>query len=253
MGVLMSRLGSVLRTSTAIVIGLVAWHAGSTLFGSILFPTPLVTVREGWQQISSGSIFRDAGASLARIAVGFVIGSFIGVAAGLVVGYFRLARVVLDPYLQFFRFVPPIAWVSPAIIWFGIGETSKIFIIVYGTVFAVAVSTIAGVVSVHRDKIRAAQMFGAGPWQVFRYVIVPSTVPYGLTGMRIAMGISFMTVVASEMLGADSGLGYLILSSRLWMATDKIFVGILVLGLLGLLADRVFGALINRYAHHYRA
>ncbi len=145
----------------------------------------------------------------------------------------------------------PIAWVSPAIIWFGIGETSKIFIIVYGTVFAVAVSTVAGVLSVHRDKIRAAQMFGATPWQIFRWVIAPSTVPYALTGMRIAMGISFMTVVAAEMLGAESGLGYLILSSRLWMATDKIFIGILVLGLLGFSVDRMFEILIKRFARHY--
>jgi NitT/TauT family transport system permease protein len=112
--------------------------------------------------------------------------------------------------------------------------------------------TIAGVTGVHRDKVRAAMMFGATQWRIFRLVIVPSTVHYSLTGIRLAMGIAFMTVVAAEMLGADSGLGYVILSSRLWMATDRIFVGIIVLGLLGLLVDRLFYFLIDRFAATYR-
>jgi NitT/TauT family transport system permease protein len=247
------RVAVALKIGLPIMAGLLLWHWASTLlFSSILFPTPLATFAEAASMVRSGEIFKDASASLGRIAVGFAIGSVIGVILGLLVGYFEIARFAMDPYLQFFRFIPPIAWVSPAIIWFGIGETSKVFIIVYGTVFVVALGTIAGVVNVHRDKIRAALMFGATEWQIFRLVIIPSTVHYSLTGMRLAMGIAFMTVVASEMLGADSGLGYLILSSRLWMATDRIFVGIIVLGLLGWLADRLFAALIGRFAHKYR-
>jgi NitT/TauT family transport system permease protein len=243
----------ILKVGLPIIGGLLLWHWASTLlFSSILFPTPLATFTEAASMVRSGEIFKDAAASLGRIAVGFAIGSIIGVILGLLVGYFEMARLAMGPYLQFFRFIPPIAWVSPAIIWFGIGETSKIFIIVYGTVFVVALSTIAGVVGVHRDKIRAALMFGATEWQIFLLVIIPSTVHYSLTGMRLAMGIAFMTVVASEMLGADSGLGYLILSSRLWMATERIFVGIIVLGLLGWLADRLFSVLIDRFAYKYR-
>lgn len=251
---LYSWLAVTVKIGLPIAGGLLLWHWASTfLFSSILFPTPLATLTEAVTMLRSGDILKDAGASLGRIGVGFAIGSAIGVILGLLVGYFELARLAMDPYLQFFRFIPPIAWVSPAIIWFGIGETSKVFIIVYGTVFVVALGTIAGVTSVHRDKIRAALMFGASEWQIFRIVIIPSTVHYSLTGMRLAMGIAFMTVVASEMLGADSGLGYLILSSRLWMATDRIFVGIIVLGLLGLLADRLFSLLINQLAHKYRS
>jgi NitT/TauT family transport system permease protein len=250
---LYTRIAAALKRALPIMGGLLVWHLASTLlFSSILFPTPLATLSEAVSMVRSGEIFKDAAASLGRIAAGFAIGSVVGVILGLLVGYFEIARLAMNPYLQFFRFIPPIAWVSPAIIWFGIGETSKIFIIVYGTIFVVALGTIAGVTSVHRDKIRAALMFGATEWQIFRLVIIPSTVQYSLTGMRLAMGIAFMTVVASEMLGADSGLGYLILSSRLWMATERIFAGIVALGLLGWLADRLFSMLIDRFAYKYR-
>src|SRR4029077_9367543 len=145
-------------------------------FASMPFPPPRRPSTGAASMVRSGGIFKDAAASLGRIAVGFAIGSIIGVILGLLVGYFEMARFAMDPYLQFFRFIPPIAWVSPAIIWFGIGETSKVFIIVYGTVFVVALATIAGVVNVHKDKIRAALMFGATQWQIFRLVIIPCTV-----------------------------------------------------------------------------
>jgi NitT/TauT family transport system permease protein len=250
---LRGKFATALKSAVPILGGILVWHWASTwLTSNILFPTPMATFTEATRMALSGELLRDAGASLARIAVGFAIGSIIGIVLGLLSGYFAIARLAVGPYLQFFRFVPPIAWVSPAIIWFGIGETSKIFIIIYGTVFVVALSTIAGVTGVHKDKVRAAMMFGATHWQIFRLAIVPSTVHYSLTGMRLAMGIAFMTVVAAEMLGADSGLGYLILSSRLWMATDRIFVGIIVLGLLGLVTDRLFSLLIDRFAAKYR-
>ncbi|WNQ74600.1 ABC transporter permease [Bordetella pertussis] len=227
-----------------------AWTSGS-LFPSILFPGPQATLREGVRMLESGSIIVDAAVSLARIVAGFTIGSAIGIVVGLLIGYFPMVRTAFNPYLQFFRFVPPIAWVSPAMIWFGVGETSKIFIIVYGTVFTVALSAVAGVADAHVNKIRAAQMFGATRWQIFRHVVIPSTVSPILTGMRVSMGISFMTVIAAEMLAAESGIGYLILNSRLWMATDKIFVGIFVLGCLGYGADRIFDLIIGRWACKY--
>lgn len=236
----------------SVLTGLIVWQIVSTVFfSSILFPTPAATLTEAIAEIRNGSLFVDIGASLARILVGFGLGSVVGIAGGLLIGYFPLARALFNPYLQFFRFIPPIAWVSPAMIWFGIGENSKIFIIVYGTIFTVALNTVAGAASVHRDKIRAARMVGAHEWQVFLWVIVPSTVGYILTGMRLAMGVSFMTVVAAEMLAAQSGIGYLIINSRLWMATDKIFVGILALGCLGYATDKMFDLLIKRFAWKY--
>lgn len=246
------RLRSAVALAGSVLAGLALWHVVSTaFFSTILFPSPLATLAEAVEQVRSGSIFVDIAASLARIMTGFGIGSVVGIVGGLLIGYFALARAMLNPYLQFFRFIPPIAWVSPAMIWFGIGENSKVFIIVYGTIFTVALNTVAGVANVHRDKIRAARMVGAREWHVFLWVIVPSTVSYILTGMRLAMGVSFMTVVAAEMLAAQSGVGYLIINSRLWMATDRIFVGIIALGCLGYATDKVFDLLIQRFAWRY--
>jgi NitT/TauT family transport system permease protein len=246
------RLQNFLILLASLVCGLSLWAwASSAVFSSILFPGPVATLNEAMNMIRSGTIFADAGASLARIVAGFTLGSAIGIVAGLLIGYFPAARAALNPYLQFFRFVPPIAWVSPAMIWFGVGETSKIFIIAYGTVFTVALSAVVGVADAHTNKIRAAQMFGASRIQIFKYVIIPSTVSPILNGMRVSMGISFMTVIAAEMLAADVGIGYLILNSRLWMATDKIFVGIMVLGCLGFGTDRVFDFVIRRWGRKY--
>jgi len=158
-----------------------------------------------------------------------------------------------DPYIQFFRFIPSIAWLTPAVIWFGIGEMSKVIIILYTTVFIVVINTAVGVASIPPNKIWAARMLGANARQVFFLVIVPATMPYILTGMMLAMGSSFTAVVAAEMVGAEEGLGYLISNSRLWMDTRAIFLAILVVGFLGFAIDLLFRRLIRRFAGRYGA
>src|SRR5262249_43695658 len=132
-----------------------------------------------------------------------------------------------------------------------IGETSKVLIIIYTTVFIVLINTMAGVSHIAPNKLRAAACLGATPLKAFIFVTLPATLPFILTGMRLAMGNSFATVIAAEMIAADSGLGFLIFNSRLWMATDKIFIGIVCLGALGLTTDRFFRYLIVRFAHQY--
>jgi NitT/TauT family transport system permease protein len=141
--------------------------------------------------------------------------------------------------------------VTLAMIWFGIGEASKYFLIIYGTVFIVTMNTIAGIVSIPPAKIRAARSLGANQWQLFVFVTLPASVPFILTGMRMAMGTAFTTIVAAEMVAAQSGLGFLIFSSRLFMQTDAIFVGIVALGMLGFLADRMMRFLILAFAKRY--
>jgi len=247
-----STLASTIMLLASLSAGVLIWHLVSTyMFSSILFPGPLQVGTEAIAEIQSGSIFVDIGASMFRILAGFLIGSVIGIVLGLLVGFFPIVRSLFNPYLQFFRFIPPIAWVSPAMIWFGVGEESKIFIIIYGTVFTVSLSTALGVAGVHTNKIRAAQMFGATEWQIFRWVIVPAAVTPILQGMRIAMGIAFMTVIAAEMLAANAGIGYSILNARLWMATDKIFVGIFTLGILGYLTDKILEVAIHRFGRRF--
>jgi ABC-type nitrate/sulfonate/bicarbonate transport system permease component len=237
----------------ASILGMVvAWHVvATTFFKPQFFPPPLLVLSTGIEMVESGELFEHIGISLQRILAGFLIGSAIAAPAGLIMGSVPIVRAIFDPYAQFFRFVPSLAWLTPVVLWFGIGETSKVLIIVYTTMFIVLINTMVGVSHIAPNKLRAAACLGATPSKAFVHVTLPATLPFILTGMRLAMGNSFATVVAAEMIAADSGLGYLIFNSRLWMATDKIFIGIVCLGILGLVTDRFFRFLVVRFAHQY--
>jgi NitT/TauT family transport system permease protein len=233
------------------VVILVWQIVSATFFPPVLFPTPVLVARAFVKEIATGRLLGDVLASLARIFTGFVIGCTLGAGTGLTMGFIPFARRFLDPWIQFGRFVPSISLLSPALIWFGIGEGSKLFLITYTTTFIVLLNTLAAVFSVPRSKIRAAECLGATRAQLFRLVILPASLHGIFTGMRVGMGLSFTTVVAAEMIAADSGLGYLIINSRLWFQTDVIFVGIIMLGTLGYLADKAFQGLIHRVAWRY--
>jgi NitT/TauT family transport system permease protein len=231
---------------------IVLWHiVSTTFFKPQFFPSPAIVFNTGMEMVASRELFEHIGISLQRILAGFFVGSAIAAPMGLLMGSIRKVRVVFDPYTQFFRFVPSIAWLTPVVLWFGIGEVSKVLIIIYTTTFIVLINTMVGVSNIAPNKLRAAACLGATPVQAFFHVALPATVPFILTGMRLAMGNSFATVVAAEMIAADAGLGYLIFNSRLWMATDRIFIGIVCLGALGLITDRFFRYLIGRFARQY--
>jgi ABC-type nitrate/sulfonate/bicarbonate transport system permease component len=217
------------------------WHIASVyLLNSILFPAPGSVVVKAIELAQDGTLWENASISLQRIALGFFFGSAIGIPLGLAIGSFGLVRRILEPYTEFLRFIPATALITVAVIWFGIGEGSKIFLIIYTTVFIVIINTAAGVSAVAPNKIRAARSLGANRAQVFGYVALPATVPYILTGMRLAMGNSFVTIIAAELVAANAGLGKMIWDARLYMLVDQIFVALLVLGLLGFTADRLF-------------
>jgi ABC-type nitrate/sulfonate/bicarbonate transport system permease component len=231
---------------------IVLWHViATTFFKPQFFPGPAVVFATGVEMVQSHELFEHIAISLQRILAGFFAGSAIAAPIGLLMGSIRKVRVILDPYTQFFRFVPSIAWLTPVVLWFGVGEISKVLIIVYTTTFIVLINTMVGVANIAPNKLRAAACLGATPVKAFFHVTLPATLPFILTGMRLAMGNSFATVVAAEMIAADTGLGYLIFNSRLWMATDRIFIGIVCLGTLGLITDRFFRYLIVRFAHQY--
>jgi NitT/TauT family transport system permease protein len=217
------------------------WHVASVyLLNSVLFPPPGRVIAKAVELAQDGTLWENASVSLQRIALGFFFGSMIGIPLGLAIGSFGIVRRVLEPYTEFLRFIPATAMITVAVIWFGIGEGSKIFLIIYTTVFIVIISTAAGVSAVAPNKIRAARSLGANRAQVFWYVALPATVPYILTGMRLAMGNSFVTIIAAELVAANAGLGKMIWDARLYMLVDQIFVALLVLGLLGFTADRLF-------------
>lgn len=186
-----------------------------------------------------------------RILIGFLAGSAIGIPLGLSIGSFRFIRYLLEPFTEFFRFIPATAMIAVAVIWFGIGEGSKIFPIIYTTVFIVTLNTAAGVGSIAPNKIRAARSLGASTRQVFLFVALPATAPFILRGMRLGMGNSFVTIVAAELIAANAGLGKMIWDARLYMLVDQIFVALLTLGLLGFITDRLFRWAIFPFAGRF--
>lgn len=232
------------------VCGLVVWELVARLFfTSYSFPPVTEVVMKAVRL--GGELLDHIQASYLRILSGFVLGSGIGAILGIGMGTLPWVRRLLEPVVNFFRFIPAVAWLGPVLIWFGIGETSKITLITYTTAFIVLLNTYIGTNAVRQNWIRAARCLGATRGQVVRYVLLPQTVRYILVGMSLGLANSFATIVTAEMLGADAGLGYLILVSRNFMATDAIFVGILTLGALGLLTSRTFDYLMRRIARRY--
>jgi NitT/TauT family transport system permease protein len=230
----------------------VLWHLASVyLVSSVLFPPPAIVLRKGVVLVRNGVLFEHLWASAQRILAGFIAGSALGIPIGLAMGSFRPVRKLLEPYTEFLRFIPAVAMITVAVIWFGIGEGSKIFLIIYTTVFIVILNTAAGVAAIAPNKIRAAQALGATRAQIFVYVAMPATVPYILTGMRLAMGNSFTTIVAAELIAANEGLGKMLWDGRMFMLVDDIFVSLVCLGLLGFAVDRLFRWSIYTFAGKY--
>lgn len=240
----------VVAVATA-VIAITAWAVASRSADSLLFPSPMQIVDALWDMARNGTLWGDIGISLQRIAIGFLLGCLVGVPLGLAMGLFKVVHAVCDPVVQFLRFVPPIAWLIPAIMWFGIGETSKVLIIFYMTVFLVLLNTMAGVSALRRNHLRAAATYEVSSWQLFAWVVFPATMSYSVAGARIALGNSFAAVVGAELIAAQSGLGYRVVESGKWMAMNEMFAAMLVLGLLGAIADRGVHALTRTFLHAY--
>jgi taurine transport system permease protein len=224
-----------------------AWWVGKPAF----LPSPSRTLDGAIELIHNGDLQKDIAISFARILIGFAIGAVVGIPLGLAMGGSPFIRTFLDPYVEFFRFIPPIAFVTLAVIWFGLGEMSKIVLIVYTTMFMVAINTMIGVLGVEPDKRFAALCLGASKRQVFIHVVIPAVVPNIVTGLKIAMGNSFMTVVSAEMVAARSGIGFLIFNSRLFLLTEWIFVGIITLGIMGFITDRALRILAMTLLRRY--
>ena len=230
----------------------VLWHLASIyLVSSVLFPPPTIVLRKAVILVRNGVLLEHLWASVQRILIGFFAGSLLGIPIGLAMGSFRPVRQVLEPYTEFLRFIPSVAMITVAVIWFGIGEASKIFLIIYTTIFIVILNTAAGVSAIANNKIRAAQALGATRGQIFFHVALPATVPYILTGTRLAMANSFTTIVAAELIAANEGLGKMLWDGRMFMLVDDIFVSLVSLGLLGFAVDRTFRWSIYTFAGKY--
>lgn len=241
-----------LISAIAVVVFVVVWHwASTTIVDPFFLPAPPKILGGAVELSRRGTLLPAVGASLARVFTGWLLGSVGAIPIGLVVGSSRVAKSIVDPFLHFFRFIPAIALITLFMVWFGVGELSRILLIIYATGFVVMINTATGVGAVEQEKIYAARSLGATGWQTFLHVTVPATVPYIYVGMRLAMASSFLVIIAAEMLAAHTGLGNLIWTSRLFFRIDWMFAGIVLLGLLGFLTDRVWRVVGNRLLGKY--
>lgn len=227
-----------LSAGTLLVLLAVWWAVAAQQWVSPLFLPPpgqvlvkLITIA-GPQGFMDATLWQHLGASLARILVALLAAVVIGIPVGIAMGLSPTVRGILDPLIELYRPVPPLAYLPLMVIWFGIGETSKILLI-YLAIFApVAMSALAGVKSAQQVRIRAAQSLGASRLQVLLFVILPGALPEILTGLRIGLGVGWSTLVAAELIAATRGLGFMVQSAGEFLATDVVLAGIAVIAVI---------------------
>lgn len=227
-------------SAAAVAAVLAGWSIWSAGYDPLLLPSPGKVAGAAGELWGDDRLQDDIWISLQRVFRGWFIGSVIAIPVGLLAGISKYARAAVDPFIHFFRFVPAIALTSLFILWFGIGEASKVNLIVYAVTFVVLVSTAAGASSVNPDKILGARTLGANRFDIFFRVILPGTFSSIFTGMRLALANAFLVIVAAEAIAAQEGIGFLIWNARTFFRTDFVFVGIFCFGVLGFVSDRLW-------------
>ena len=210
-----------------------------------LMPPPTSVLSAAWELLLSGELLTHFWASLKREMVAFVYASF-AIPLGILMGWSRTAQNMLDPVFEMLRPIPPIAWIPLAILWFGISNQQNHFIIFLGIFFPLLLNTITGVKNVEHNIVRAARCLGASEFEVLTKVVFRAALPQIVTGVRVGLGVGWMALVAAELVGATSGLGWMISDARSMLRTDIILVGMIAIGVAGLLIDQGLRALARR-------
>ncbi len=207
------------------------------LFNPIVLPAPSTVLVTLLEMIGSLELFVDAGRSLVRVLAGFTLAVMIGTPLGLLLALNQRLSHWFEPLIHFLRPIPPIAWIPLAILWFGIGDGSSYFLTMVAAIFPIILNVHAGVKSISRHHFEVASSFEASRGLILRKLVWPAALPYTLSGYRIGLGVAWMTVVGAEMVAARSGLGYLIHSSQDLLRTDRVLVGMMAIGTIGMLID----------------
>jgi NitT/TauT family transport system permease protein len=235
---------------------IVVWWLAVYLTHSLIFPTPWGVVTGTWELLVNGTLWEHIGASLMRVFVGFGLAVCFALPLGLWMGWVSGAYRTLNPLFQILRPISPIAWIPIAILWFGVGNASPIYLIFISSVFPMIVQTTVGVHTIEKRYLRAAENFGVSRGTLFRQVVIPAVLPQVLVGMRIGLGVAWLVVVAAEMIALHSGLGYMIMDSRnAGNRYDLVVAGMIIIGLIGLSLDTIMRLLEGvrwirwRYAH----
>ncbi len=246
------RLHAVLRP-LSIVLFFMIWFVATLInnqfvrfYNPILIPTPLQVLSVGVEMAKSGQLWIDIAASMYRVVFGFLAAAIAGVGLGVLISRSRLAESLLEPVLEMFRPVPSLAFLPLLVLWFGIGETSKIVFIAYATFFPIFTATRLGMRQIDGVLIRAAQSMGASRADIFRLVELPAASPSILSGLRMGFGMAFFVIVAAEYIAADSGLGFTINNSRTYFDVPRMLLGAVVIGIIGFIINAVLTRLERR-------
>lgn len=214
---------------------LILWAAASHLgvLNPTLVPSPLDVANTALVAIRDGSLLHNTAVSIGRVLLGFFLALIIAIPVGMLMSMSRRIQGMTEPLVELLRPIPPIALIPLAILWFGIGEASKVAIIAYGAFFPIFVSTLAGFRDADPVHIGAARTLGANRYELFRDVVLPTAYPQIVTGARLGMSMAFIVLVAAELIASSAGLGHMINYGRITFRTDEIFVGISTIGILG--------------------
>nr|WP_315250142.1 aliphatic sulfonate ABC transporter permease SsuC [uncultured Duganella sp.] len=223
------------------VLLIAVWQVSSQLgwLSSRILPEPWAVAKAFWALAESGELWTHLRTSLWRATSGFAIGASLGLALGLLTGSFRGAETLLDTTLQMVRNIPALALIPLVILWFGIDETAKLFLLAVGVFFPVYLNTFHGIRSADQGLIEMARSYGLSGWPLYRDVILPAALPSILVGVRFSLGLVWVLLIVAETISAQAGIGYMTMNAREFLQTDVVLVGILLYALLGKAADLV--------------
>lgn len=229
---------AILTPAALIALLIAAWWGTVTLSASPIIPTPWQVVLGIGELARQGVLHQHVMASLYRVAVGYLLAVALAVPLGLIMGRVNGVFAAVNPVIQLLRPISPIAWIPLAILWFGVGNMSPIFLIFLASFFPMVVYAAAGVQTIERQYMRASQNFGVSGLKLLRLVILPGALPQIIVGMRISIGVAWLVVVAAEMIALSAGLGFLIMDSRnAGNRYDLVVAGMVLIGVIGLLLD----------------
>lgn len=233
---------------------LAAWELAARAGpASALFPPPSRAIAEALTKLSLATIGGHVAVSLRRIAAGFTAGAALGIAIAIAAGWYRTFGNFVRPVIELLRPIPPLAWIPMAIVWFGLGEASKVFVIFLGAFFPVLTNAYRGITSVDPTLVRAAQTMDVSGIVLLTRVILPAALPDIAIGLRVGWGLSFGVLVAAELIAADTGMGFMIMNARQTADVGVIIFGILLIGLAALATDWVLGVAIRRSVGRWQA
>ena len=233
-----------LRPVVFLAFLLLAWEIAVTRHPIHLLPTPWAVVGGMADLLHHGLLFKYVVASLFRVTWGFVLAALLAIPLGLTIGWYRRADMALNPIVQVLRPISPLAWIPIAILWFGVGDVSAIFLIFLGCFFPLLLTAMNAVKNIPQVYINAGRNFGLGPVSLVYRILYPAVAPQLIIGLRITLGVAWLVVVAAEMIAVDSGLGFLIVDARnAGNRYDLVVAGMVIIGIIGLLLDTAMRSL----------